>query len=288
LGGLTLTPEGARALENDLTLLLGALGARGRLVEPVGGSGSSLAIETDAYWTRTSSGAVPGLAAAEADATRLRLGLEGGYRLALDAGGTLEPIFEIGVRHHGGDAETGNGMDLGGGLAWTDPALGLSAALSARGLLSRGFGDVGLSGSLAWDPDPSSDRGPSLTVTQTLGGSASGGMHALLARPTLAVLAVPEDALERRRPELRAGYGFGRSATASPPSRRWAGSGAGAARVPPGLALPLGRRRLDGHRDRPVGHPPRAHHRRRGARHRHPHDGPLVTAANRSSPARTP
>ena len=211
LGGLTLTPEGALALETDLTLLLGALGARGRLVEPAGGSGFLLAIETDAYWTRTSSGAVPGLAEAEADATRLRLGLEGGYRLALDAGGALEPTFEVGVRHDGGDAETGYGMDLGGGLAWADPSLGLSARVSARGLLtweSGGFRDVGLSGSLAWDPDPSSDRGPSLTVTQTLGSSASGGMQALLGHATLAGLAATDDALGRRRLELRAGYGY--------------------------------------------------------------------------------
>ena len=213
LGGLTLTPAGAHALESDLTLLLGALGARGRLVEPAGGSGFSLAIETDGFWVRTNSAAVPGLAAAEADATRLRLGLDGGYRLALAGSGTLEPRFEIGVRHDGGHAETGYGMDLGGGLAWTDPSLGLSAELSARGLLTLeldSFRDVGLSGSLAWDPDPSSDRGPSMTVTQTLGSSASGGMHALLGRPTLKGLAPDDggDGLERRRVELRAGYGY--------------------------------------------------------------------------------
>ena len=135
--------------------MLAGFGARGRLVGPAGGSGFTLAIETDAFWTRTSSDAAPGLAQAPADATRLRLGLEGGYRLALAGGGTLEPPFEIGVRHDGGHAETGYGMDLGGALAWTDRALRLSAALSARGLLTYGFDgfrDVGLSGSLAWDP----------------------------------------------------------------------------------------------------------------------------------------
>ena len=212
LGRLTLTPEAARALETDLTLLLAALGARGRLVEPAAGNGFTLAIETDAFSVRTNSEAAPGLAQSEADATRLRLGLESRYRLALAGGGALEPTFEIGVRRDGGHAETGYGMDLGGALAWTDRALGLSAALSARGLLTYGFDgfpDVGLSGSLAWDPDPSSDRGPSLTVTQTLGASATGGMHALLGRATLAGLAATDDALDRRRLELRAGYGFG-------------------------------------------------------------------------------
>jgi len=212
LGGLTLTPEAAEALETDLTLALAALGARGRLVEPAAGSGFTLAIETDAYWVRTSSAAAPGLAAAQADVTRIRLGLEGGYRFALAGGGTLAPTFEIGVRHDGGHAETGYGMDLGGGLAWSDPALGLAARVSARGLLTPeldGFRDLGFSGSLAWDPDPSSERGPSLTVTQTLGASAAGGMRALLGRATLAALPATDDPLQRRRLDVRAGYGLG-------------------------------------------------------------------------------
>ncbi len=222
LGGLTLTPEAARELETDLALVLAALGARGRLLEPAGGSGFSLALDTDALWVRTSSEAAPGLAEAQADVTRLRLGLDGGYRFVLDGGGALEPSFAIGVRHDGGDAENGYGMDLGGGLAWTDRALGLAAELSARGLLtygSEGFRDVGVSGSLAWDPDPSSDRGPSVTVVQTLGSSATGGMDALLGRATLAGLAAPGDGLDSRRLELRAGYGlaaFGDRFTATP------------------------------------------------------------------------
>ena len=211
LDGLTLTPEAASALETDLTLVLSALGARGRLVEPAAGSGFTLAIETDAFWTRTSAEAAPRLAPAEADATRLRLGLDGGYRLAFAGGGALTPRLEIGVRHDGGDAETGYGIDLGGRLAWTHPALGLSAALSARGLLTDGFDrfrDAGVSGSLAWDPDPASDRGPSLTVIQPLGSSAVGGAYALLGRTTLAALPATDDALDRRRLELRAGWGF--------------------------------------------------------------------------------
>ncbi len=213
LGGLTLTPVGAGAMETDLALVLAALGARGRLVEPAAGSGFSLAIETDAYWVRTSSAAATGLAETQADSTRIRLGLDGSYRLALDGGGALEPTVAIGVRHDGGHAETGYGMDLGGGLAWSDPALGLSAQVVARGLLTGafdGFRDLGLSGSLAWDSDPASERGPSLSVTQTVGAAAVGGSHELFGRPTLAGLAATDDGpdLDSRRLDLRAGYGF--------------------------------------------------------------------------------
>ena len=65
--------------------------------EPAGGSGFSLAIESDGYWVRTNTAAAPGRwRRPEADATRLRLGLDGGYRLALAGGGTLAPTIEVG------------------------------------------------------------------------------------------------------------------------------------------------------------------------------------------------
>ena len=48
--------------------------------------------------------------------TRLRLGLEGGYRIATEGGGHVTPKLEAGMRQDGGDAETGFGVELGGGL----------------------------------------------------------------------------------------------------------------------------------------------------------------------------
>ena len=176
-------------------------------------------MKTDAMGVRTSSEATGGsaggnLAAAEADVTRLRLGLEGTWR-GLEIGtGTLVPRLEVGVRHDGGDAETGFGLDLGGGLAWSDPGTGIRAEVSGRGLLtheSAGFRERGIAGSFGWDPTPGSDRGPSLTLSQTMGVSARGGADALLGRTTLAGLAANDngDEFERRRLELRLGYGLG-------------------------------------------------------------------------------
>ena len=216
-GSLTLTPknpetgEADPAIETDMSLGMAALGAKGNLVEPAAASGFRLDVEADAFWVRTSSEKAPGLAAAEADVTRLRLGFDGGYAFALDGGGTLEPSFEVGLRHDGGDAETGWGVDVGGGLRWNDPALGLSVEVSGRGLIAHeaaGLKDRGVSGSLAWDPDPASDRGPSLSLTQTLGAQAAGGADALLGRQTLADLAANDNGFENRRLELKLGYGF--------------------------------------------------------------------------------
>ncbi len=218
-GTLTLTPDGKSTYEADMDLAMAAAGLRGTVVEAPPEGGPELAVKTDAMAVRTSSEATEDsaggkLAAATADVTRLRLGLEGTWR-GLEIGtGTLVPRLEIGVRHDGGDAETGFGLDLGGGLAWSDPGTGLRAEVSGRGLLtheSAGFRERGIAGSFGWDPTPGSDRGPSLTLSQTMGVSARGGADALLGRTTLAGLAANDngDELERRRLELRLGYGFG-------------------------------------------------------------------------------
>ena len=145
--------------------------------------------------------------------TRLRLGLEGTWRGLAVGTGTLAPRLEVGVRHDGGDAETGFGLDVGAGLAWSDPATGLEAEASGRGLVtheSAGFGQRGFAGRLGWDPRPGTDRGPTLTLTQTVGLAASGGAEALLGRPTLAGLAANDDGdeLANRRFEMKLGYGF--------------------------------------------------------------------------------
>ena len=113
-----------------------------------------------------------------------------------EGGASVTPSFEIGLRLDGGDAETGFGADLGGGLAYADPANGLSLGLKARGLLAHresGFREWGASASLGWDPRPATDRGPSLSLTRSWGAAPSGGMDALLTRETLARLAANDN-----------------------------------------------------------------------------------------------
>ncbi len=212
-GELVLTPEGQPAMRTDMDLAMGAVGLRGVAVEAPAEGGFELAVKNDAMAVRTTSEKVAGMESAEADVTRLRLGLEGTYRGLTLGTGTLAPTAEIALRHDGGDAETGFGVDLGGGLAWWDPENGLSAEFRGRGLLtheSQGFRDRGVSGSFAWAPGERSGRGPSLTLTQTVGASATGGADALFGQRHLGGLAANdnEDDLENRRLELRMGYGF--------------------------------------------------------------------------------
>ena len=218
-GKLTLTPQGQEPLETDMDLALAVAGLRGVVVAAPAEGGPELAVKTDALAVRTSADAVTGaaggnLAATEADVTRLRLGLEGTWRGLVLGTGTFTPRLELGVRRDGGDAETGFGLDLGAGIAWSDPATGIRAEARGRGLLTHeadGLRQRGIAGSFGWDPSPDTDRGPSLTFTQTMGLSATGGADALLGRRTLAGLAATNDGdeLDRRRLEVRLGYGFG-------------------------------------------------------------------------------
>ena len=201
-GTLTVTPHGAPSMEADMTLSLGAVGLRGVVVPRTEADGLEVAVEADALLVRASSDATRGMAGAEADASRLRLGLEGSWRRSLDGGGSFTPSFEVGVRHDGGDAETGFGVDLGGGVAWADPGSGLGVELNARGLLAHeaaGFREWGVSGALRYDPAPASDRGLALTLAPSWSAASRGGADALLGRETLAGLALDEARAQRAR-----------------------------------------------------------------------------------------
>ena len=211
-GTLTLTPEGQPPMEADTDLAMAAAGVRGTVLRAPESGGMALAVRSDALAVRTTSEAVAGLESSQAGVTRLRLGLEGSRAMRFEGGARLTPSLDIGVRHDGGDAETGFGVDIGAGAAWTDRASGMKAKVDARGLLTHedgGFRERGIAGSLAWDPAPSSALGPSLTLRHSVGVSATGGVSALLEPDTARRLAANNDGdeLDRRRFEAVLGYG---------------------------------------------------------------------------------
>ena len=173
-GDLTLTPEGAASLEADLSMVMAAAGARGALIAL---GGFELALRSDAAFVRTESEATAGLAASEADTSRLRLALEGSREVRL-AAGVLTPTVELGLRLDGGDAETGAGLELGGGLRYASGRLAVE--LSARGLLAHeenDYGEWGVSASVRYAPN---DGGRGLSVRAgSSWGAASGGADRL-------------------------------------------------------------------------------------------------------------
>ena len=223
-GDLALMMQGGESYHTAMDLTMAAVGARGDLVRQAGGL--SLALESDALLVRTTSAAVSDpsglLAAAVADVSRLRLGLESSLELALAGGRLLTPTVELGLRHDGGDAETGFGVEIGGGTVFVDAVRGLMAQVMVRGLVAHeaaDFRDWRVSGSLRFDPTPSSELGPAVALTPSWGGSSSGGMAVLLGRETLAGLVANDAPASVGRLDAEAAYGlavFGGRAMGTP------------------------------------------------------------------------
>ena len=117
---------------------------------------------------------------AEGDTNRLRLGVEGAYEHALAGGGRLTPSLEAGLRHDGGDGATGFGVELGGGLAWNDPAMGLTVKGWGWALVMHGseIGEWGAGGSVLLDPG-AAGLGLSWGLRPSWGDAAEGGVDRL-------------------------------------------------------------------------------------------------------------
>ena len=103
-----------RLEQSDLSMRMGVVGLR----QSLAGSGAlRFGLRGDAGYVRLStaegSELTDGLAA---DAMRIRLGLEGSYTASLGSSVALEPFAEAGAVRDGGDGDTGNGLEVAGGL----------------------------------------------------------------------------------------------------------------------------------------------------------------------------
>ena len=194
-GGLLLTPDSGQALESGLSMAMAAAGTRGELVAG-GAGGFALAFKADALWVGTSIDGVDGpagrLKATAAAVTRIRTGLEGSRAYTLAGRLSLKPSVEVGLRHDGGDAETGAGMDVGAGLVMSDAGTGLAVDVRVRTLLvhqAEGFRERGMALSLSYNPTPSTPLGFVARVAPSWGGQATSGAEALWGRETMAGMA---------------------------------------------------------------------------------------------------
>ena len=194
-GGLLLTPDGGQALESGLSMAMAAAGTRGELLAG-GASGFGLAFKADALWVGTAIDGVDGpagrLKATDAAVTRFRTGLEGSRAYTLAGRLSLTPSVEVGLRHDGGDAETGAGMDVGAGLIVSDTGTGLAVDVRVRTLLvhqDEDFSERGVSLSLSYNPTPSTPLGFTARVAPSWGGQATSGAQALWGRETMGGMA---------------------------------------------------------------------------------------------------
>ena len=169
-----------------------------------------LALRADAFFVETEAGAVSNEGGTEADASRVRLLLEGSRAFAVEGGGVLTPGAELGLRHDGGDAETGTGVELGGRVSYTNPASGLSVEASVRTLIAHedsGYEEWGASGTIRLDPGI---RGQGLSFSLAPAwGAASSGVDRLWSARDAGGLAPGHEFEAGQRLEGELGYGLG-------------------------------------------------------------------------------
>ena len=192
--------------DTDIGMQMGGLGARGALLSPTESSDFDVALKSDAFLVRmdTDAATQPAL---ETMTSRLRLQLEGGRPVELESG-RMSPSLEVGVRHDGGDAETGLGLEVGGSLGYTHAQRGLALQATARRLLvhqANGYEEWGVGGSLSLDPG-ALGRGPSLRMQSSW--AATSGMDRLWSQRSAADLARSTQAAGAGLFDAELGYGL--------------------------------------------------------------------------------
>ena len=210
-GGLSLTPGRGAGIETDLSNAMAALGGRA-VLRRAGATGSSIeiALRSDLLWTSTSSDRAGVLAEATGRASRGRLMLEGAGRVS-GLGGVLRHSVEGGLRYDAGDAETGAGLEVGGGLEWARGALALR--VNGRMLLAyadESYEEWGYGGSLIYEPGDDG-RGLRMRLGSSTGAMAS-GVRSLWALENASGLVRGGDLPFEQRFDAEVGFGLGASA----------------------------------------------------------------------------
>ena len=161
LGGLT----GAATLNSGALGLNGQLLTRGATTLSLRGEGALAQLTADSATFEV----------ATLDMWRFRLTTELSHELLFSSGTSLTPWAELGARHDGGDGQTGAGLELGGGLRYRVPQVGLTAEGYGRWLAVHegALQEWGVGAMVTIDPGMDR-RGLSASVTPSWGETASG------------------------------------------------------------------------------------------------------------------
>ena len=207
-GELTLHQAGRARIDTDLAMRMGAVGVKGTVLDGSGPNRVGLNVKSDAMWVRTESDSAEGLESAEGDVTRLRLILEGERVFEAGNGAMFTPTGQVGLRHDGGDAETGTGVELGAGIRYSAGALTIEGAV--RALVAHedsGYEEWGASGAIRVVPS-ASGRGLSLSLAPSWG-NVVGGAEALWSARHATAFSVDEPLEAEGRFDAELGYGVG-------------------------------------------------------------------------------
>ena len=221
-GEATLTDEYSALAGTDLEMMMAAGGGSHEVASlwgidwSVGTSGFFVQLDADEvrFDAEGQAALVP---AVKSEVWQMRLLLEGSA--GEDFGGVegLRGNVELAARVDGGDAESGMGMEVGGGVGYGRADLGLEVEASGRMLLTHeeeGLEDAGVSLSLELDPG-APGRGVYFALAPSWGNAASGARSVWEGRETTAGESVEGDRFDpRMRLSSELGY------TAPTPLRR--------------------------------------------------------------------
>ena len=163
-GEVEIDDPTAGAQASDLTQQMAAAGVSGALLSSDGiiaGGTTSLRLKGEVAFTSAEIEGSGALEDASLSTSRQRLKFEGSHARELASGATLTPSVELGLRHDGGDGETGSGIEAGGALRYADAASGLTAEGRIRSLLGHEaiMRKGGVSGLARVDPGARRGRG---------------------------------------------------------------------------------------------------------------------------------
>ena len=124
--------DAAGEVETDVNMLMVALGVRQELAR---WGDVDFGLKSDGFAVQLKTDGVDGLSGVSGVARRLRLALEMSRDVYVTGDSLLLPSVEIGGRWDGGDADSGVGVEVGGGVEYVDRGLGLSVEARGRYLL---------------------------------------------------------------------------------------------------------------------------------------------------------
>ena len=209
-GTLELIQASGRRYRPDISMRMGAIGAHKPLNESEDPGALMVSGRADAFWVRTESEQVHGpggnLEASRAEVTRMRIALDADREFGIGAG-TLTPSVTVGLRHDGGDAETGTGLEVRSAVKFASGGLSIEGAV--QGLAAHEDADYeewGTSVTARLEPG-ANGRGLSLRIAPSIGAATNVG-HRLWT--TEGQLALGGRRFEsERRIEAELGYGVG-------------------------------------------------------------------------------
>ena len=191
------------SLSTDATLASSALGVNSRLLAR---GPTTLTAKGELALARLGVSDVEAFGNATANLRRIRLAVEGDHERVVPDVGVLAPWAELGLRHDGGDGESGTSLEVGGGLHYRNIEQAWNSEIYGRWVGAQGDtrpDEIGFGARLHYDPAaPGFGPWAGLTLNQ---GEIESSVHQLWEdRPTNPE---PRD-LSASRLDTKIAYGF--------------------------------------------------------------------------------